>query len=111
MKCFRTRAQLTEVFGPVNRWYCSQAHGRPVNDDEALLVYFIRSGGALDFANRYDQAMSPVNRWYCSEFHRRDVRDPETLWGYYMAFRLAGPGSNPTRDKPYADIPSLTIAS
>ena len=103
MKCFRTRAQLAEVFGPVNRWYCSQAHGRPVQEEETLLVYFIKRGGARDFALRYDEAMSPLNRWYCSEFHGRDVREPEALWTYYMRYRLAGPGENPTRERPYED--------
>jgi hypothetical protein len=100
---FRVRAQLAEVFGPVNRWYCSQAHGRPVEDEEALLVYFVRSGGAKDFADRFDEAMSALNRWYCSERHRRDVREPEILWNYYMTYRLAGPGQNPTRATPFED--------
>lgn len=81
---FRLRKQLDEAFGPVNRWYCSQAYGRPVSEPELLLVYFIKSGGAADFGLRYDQAMAPLNRWYCSEFHGRDIRDPETLWNHYM---------------------------
>ncbi|CAA9409776.1 MAG: hypothetical protein AVDCRST_MAG64-2240 [uncultured Phycisphaerae bacterium] len=82
--CFRLRKQLAEAFGPVNRWFCAQAYGRPVDDPETLLVYFIRSGGAADFAARFDAAMGPLNRWYCSEFHGRDIRDPEILWNYYM---------------------------
>lgn len=80
---------MAEAFGPVNRWYCSQAHGGPVDDPERLLSYFIRSGGAADFARRYDEAMGPLNRWYCSEFYGRDVRDPETLWNYYLSRRAA----------------------
>lgn len=83
--CFRVRKQLAEAFGPVNRWYCSQAYGRPVDDLETLLIYFIKSGGAADFGARYARAMGPQNRWYCSEFHGRDVSDPETLWNYYVA--------------------------
>ena len=81
---FRTRVQLAEALGPVNRWFCSQAYGYPVQDPELLLKYYIKSGGAADFAVRYDQAMSAHNRWFCSEFHRREIHDPETLWNYYM---------------------------
>ena len=81
--CFRLRTQMAEAFGPVNRYYCSQAYGRPVEDPDLLLAYFIKSGGAADFACRYREAMGPLNRWYCSEFHGREVNDPETLWNYY----------------------------
>ena len=81
---FRVRAQLAEAFGQVNRWYCSEFHGRPIDDRELLLVFYIRSGGADDFARRYDQAMGMLNRWYCSEFHGRDIRDPRILWDYYI---------------------------
>jgi hypothetical protein len=89
---FRLRVQLAEAMGPVNRWYCSQVHGRAVGDqddgDRELLVrYFVNSGGAVDFARRYEEAMSPPNRWYCSQFYRRDVRDEATLWEYYMRMR------------------------
>lgn len=87
--CFRLRTQLAEAFGPVNRWFCSQAYGRPIDDPETLLVHFIKSGGAADFARRYEQAMSAENRWYCSEFYGRDIRDPETLWDYYANLRFA----------------------
>ena len=90
---FRLRKQLDEAFGPVNRWYCSKAHGRPVDDPNLLLTHFIKSGGAADFAARYDAAMAPLNRWYCSEFHRREVRDPETLWNYYMSVLARGMAS------------------
>jgi len=81
---FRVRVQVAEALGPLNRWYCSQAYGRPVDDPELLLIYFIKSGGAGDFADRYAQAMGPINRWYCSEFYRHEVRDDETLWNYYV---------------------------
>jgi hypothetical protein len=80
----RCRIQVVEALGPVNRWYCSQAYCRPVNDPELLLTYFIKSGGAEDFAVRYEDAMGPLNRWYCSEYYGREIRDPETLWNYYM---------------------------
>jgi hypothetical protein len=76
--------QMAEALGQVNRWYCSQAHGKPVEDPELLMSYFIRSGGAADFAARFDAAMSDLNRWYCSEFHNHPVSDPELLWDYYM---------------------------
>ena len=87
--CFRIRKQLAEALGPVNRWYCSQAFGRPVDDPDALLVYFIKSGGAADFAARYDAAMGPLNRWYCSEFYGREITDPNILWNYYMSCAVA----------------------
>jgi hypothetical protein len=114
MSAFRLRKQLTEAFGPVNQWYCSQAHGRPVHDPEALLRHFIRSGGAADFAERFEHAMSPLNRWYCSEFHGHEIRDPELLWNYYMSYRLAASGDasrRPTRDRPRDNPAPLSIAS
>ena len=81
---FRVRLQLAEAFGVENRWFCSETYGRPIDDKELLLCYYIRSGGAADFAERYERAMGVVNRWYCSEFYGRDVRDPQILWDYYM---------------------------
>src|SRR5438874_3166270 len=79
----RHRMQLAEALGPDKRWYCSQALGRTIEDAETLLIHFIRSGGAVDFAIRYSQAMSPENRWYCSEYYGYDVRDPVILWQYF----------------------------
>jgi hypothetical protein len=81
---FRLRLQLTEALGPVNRWFCSQAHGWEVDDPEVLVAYYIKFGGAADFARRFSHATGTVNRWYCSEFYRRDIRDPEILWDYYV---------------------------
>ena len=75
--------QLAEALGPDNRWYCSQAHGKPVDDPEKLVIYFIKSGGAADFAARFEQALGPDNRWYCSEYYGYCVDDPEVLWNYY----------------------------
>jgi len=92
---FRVRVQVAEALGCVNRWYCSQAHGRPIEDPETLLMYFIRSGGAHDFARRFEEAMGATNRWFCSEFYRRDIRDPQILWDYYMQYGLPG-GQKPT---------------
>ena len=83
----RTRMQLAEALGAVNRWYCSQRHGREVRDEEVLVRYFVRSGGAADFARRWNEAMGLENRWYCSQFYRRDVRESEVLWGYYEMAR------------------------
>src|SRR5689334_17059789 len=83
----RLRIQLAEAFGPVNRWYCSQQHGYPVTDPNLLLTYFVRSGGAEDFADRYDEAMSAQNRWYCSEYYGREISDPQILWDYYNEAR------------------------
>jgi hypothetical protein len=85
----RLRIQLAEALGPVNQWYCSQHHGYPVTNPELLLIYFIRSGGAADFARRYNEAMSPHNRWFCSEFHRCEIHDPQILWDYYTRARRA----------------------
>jgi hypothetical protein len=88
---FRHRTQLAEALGQVNQWYCSRAYGKRIDDPELLMVYFIKSGGADNFARRYAQAMGSVNRWYCSEFYRRDIRDPEILWNYYMEYRNGAP--------------------
>lgn len=96
MRC-RVRLQLAEAFGPLNRWYCSQAYGQEIHDAELLIKYYIKSGGAVDFAKRYEQAMSPVNRWYCSQFYGRDIRDPQLLWEYYNRYAS---GSDPGSDTP-----------
>ena len=55
---FRLRKQLAEAFGHDNRWFCSQAHGRKVDDPDVLLTYFVRSGGAADFCRRYEHVIS-----------------------------------------------------
>ncbi len=83
----RTRLQVAEALGADNCWYCSQVHGYRVEHAEQLLEYFIKSGGAKDFADRYEDAMGALNRWYCSEFYGRDIRDPEILWHYYKEYR------------------------
>jgi hypothetical protein len=82
----RVRIQLAEAMGQVNRWFCSKAHGRAVEEPELLLTYFIKSGGARDFARRYAEAMGGINRWYCSEFYGREVGEPEVLWDYYVRY-------------------------
>src|SRR4051812_8213197 len=101
---FRLRMQLAEAFGPVNRWYCSQAYGREVEDRELLLIYFIKSGGAKDFAQRFEHAMGPMNRWYCSEFYNRDIRDPEILWDYYINVRQSRRSSMSARESESAQM-------
>lgn len=89
MMKFRMRLQKAEACGPVNRWFCSQAHGRPVTSEETLLRYYIKSGGAANFAKRFSEAMGRENRWYCSEFYGREISDPEILWDYYVAHAKA----------------------
>jgi hypothetical protein len=84
----RVKLQIAEALGAVNRWFCSQAYGKCVEDPDLLMTYFVKSGGAVDFDRRFNEAMSPLNRWYCSEYHRCDVRDPKLLWEYYMRFGL-----------------------
>lgn len=98
MQC-RVRLQVAEALGPLNRWYCSQAYGHEIDDGNLLLKYYIKSGGADDFARRYDEAMSPLNRWYCSQFHRREIRDPQLLWDYYHRYS-GGLDSGPHTPEP-----------
>jgi hypothetical protein len=81
----RFRLQLAEAFGPINRWFCSEAYGREIDDPELLIIHYIKSGGAADFAERFDEAMGRLNRWYCSEFHGREISDPQILWDYYVS--------------------------
>jgi len=96
---FRVRLQLAEAFGPINRWFCSEFYGRRIDDPELLVIYYIQSGGAADFAERYDEAMGKLNRWYCSEFYGRDIGDPQILWDYYVNHAPArAPGKNPPRE-------------
>ena len=93
MDPFRIALQLAEACGSVNRWYCSKCYGVKVDDQELLLIYFIKSGGAADFAKRYAEAMGEKNRWFCSEFYGRQISDPEILWDYFVSIaptRAAG---------------------
>jgi hypothetical protein len=80
----RCRLQMAEALGPANRWFCSKAYGRPIDDPELLLAYYIRNGGAVDFAKRFSHAMGHLNRWYCSQFYGREIHDREILWDYYV---------------------------
>jgi len=107
---FRIRLQLDEAFGPLNRWFCSQAYRREITNPELLLAYYIRSGGAEDFAKRFEQAMGTLNRWYCSEFYRRDIRHPEVLWEYYMKYAPAGAAGKDPRNKRDDDRAGMNIA-
>ncbi len=92
----RVRLQLEEAFGHINRWFCSEAFGREINDSELLLIYYIKSGGAADFARRFDEAMGMLNRWYCSEYYRCEVSEPQILWDYYVKHTpVRNTGRNP----------------
>jgi hypothetical protein len=106
----RIRLQLAEAFGPINRWFCSEAYGCEVLDLELLLTYYIKSGGARSFAERFNQATGKVNRWYCSEFYRRDIRDPETLWDYYMKYAPLSLGGKDRKDQSNGSRGGLDIA-
>ena len=90
MTDFRIRLQVAEALGSLNRYYCSLAYCQEIVDHELLMRYYIKSGGAADFAKRYVQAMGQLNRYYCSQYYRRDIRDPEILWEYYMNYAPAG---------------------
>ena len=85
MMKYRTDAQLAEILGDDNRWYCSQYYRREINDPETLARYFCRHGGAINFALRWCEAMSETNRYYCGQHYRRQITDERTLWEYYMS--------------------------
>jgi hypothetical protein len=46
------RLQLEEALGPVNRWYCSEHYHRDITDPNLLIEYYIKHGGAEQFARR-----------------------------------------------------------
>lgn len=100
---FRFKLQLAEARGALNRWYCSQCHCRQIDDDEMLMRYYIKSGGAKDFARRYEEAMGMLNKWYCSEFYGRAIGDPEILWDYYMS-HAAGKGLPTAQEEREAEL-------
>ena len=108
----RLRLQVAEALGSDNRWFCSQAYGRPINDPELLLRYFVKSDGARDFADRFDEAMGSLNRWYCSEHYRRAIDDPETLWAYYnaRACPIAGSRSRGIRNSACSAVQNLAMS-
>lgn len=92
---FRTRTQIAEALSPVNRWFCSEKLGKPVDDPAVLVTHFIRHGGAEDFARRFREAMSRDNKWFCSHHYGREVCEPEVLWDYYQrATRRGRPGAD-----------------
>jgi len=106
----RTRLQLAEAFGHLNRWFCSEAYGREINDRDTLLRYYIKSGGAVDFARRFEQAMGQLNRWYCSEYYGRDIQDPETLWDYFMNYAPAASSRKKPRTERREPLAELSLA-
>jgi hypothetical protein len=83
----RVHLQLAEALGDVNRWFCSEFYNRAISDPHILLEYFIRNGGAANFAHRFRQAFSDLNRYYCSEYYGRHISDPVVIWNYYMEYR------------------------
>ena len=85
--CARVEMQFAEAFGCDNRYFCSLYYGCEVKDKDVLLKYFVRFGGAKDFAYRWQMAMSADNRWYCSEWYRQPISDERILWHYYMLHR------------------------
>jgi hypothetical protein len=107
---FRIWLQLAEAFGDKNRWFCSEAYGREIDDLEMLLAYYIKSGGAEDFAKRYDQAMGEKNRWYCSEFYRHEIRNSQILWEYYMVHTPARAPWENSMGEPDGALAELSIA-
>jgi hypothetical protein len=109
--CFRIQMQLDEAFGSLNRWFCSEAYHREITDPETLLIYYIKSGGADDFARRYDQAMGKLNRWYCSEFYRREITDPEILWDYYINYAPSRAAAKDCRNEYSPASSGLSFAS
>ena len=46
--------QMREALGPVNKWYCSQFYGYEVTNEEMLLAYYIKHGGARHYRERFD---------------------------------------------------------
>ena len=71
----RTLAQLAEALGSLNKYYCSQRLCCEVSDPNTLIKYFVLSGGAEDFARRWDEATGEVNKYFCSEFYRQPIED------------------------------------
>ena len=88
MLTYRTTAQVLEILGDDNRWFCSKFYSRPVTEPDTLARYFCENGGAADFAARWDEAMGATNRWFCSERHGYEVNDEQILWEYYTEQQL-----------------------
>ena len=85
IKSVRLHMQFKEVIGADNAWFCSQCYNKPVDDIELLWRYFVEQGGALDFARRWNEAMSDVNRYYAAKFYGKEITDEQVLWEYYVA--------------------------
>jgi len=43
------KRQIEAALGPENRWYCAEFYGREISDEDVLLEYFIKHGGAEHF--------------------------------------------------------------
>ena len=102
---FRVQLQVDEALGSLNRWFCSEAFGHKIDDPELLVIYYIKSGGAADFARRYCDAMGLLNRWYCSEYYGRDIREAQILWHYYTNLApVRAMGKNPRIERDVAPV-------
>ena len=62
--------QIDEALGPVNRWYCSEYFRREITDPNKLIEYYIRHGGAVDFAKRHRGDCEPA---WMKAVHGRDA--------------------------------------
>lgn len=81
----RAELQREEALGSDNRWFCSLYFRKEITNEDVLLTYYIKSGGAADFADRFREAMSMDNRWFCSEFYQQHIADEKILWEYYKS--------------------------
>jgi len=44
--------QMQEALGADNKWFCSQYYGYEICDQETLLSYYIKHGGAKHFREK-----------------------------------------------------------
>lgn len=52
----RNKKQIDEALSDVNRYYFWEKYGRQPIDDSELVEYYIFSGGAVNFAGRWDKS-------------------------------------------------------
>lgn len=107
---FRVQLQLEEALGETNRYFCNRMCNRDVHEEEHLIRYYIESGGAADFARRWEVAMGHENRWFCSEFYLREVNDPCLLWHYFMHYVPLRASGKISRFQPPQDANDRAIA-
>ena len=92
---FRALKQVEEALSEKNRYYCSLALERDVDDDETLISYFCKNGGAVDFDRRFREAFSEKNRYYCSEFYGFCIEDEQVIWDYYNEHAITTDSETP----------------